>query len=91
MEPGFFARNDEAACIALSLERAQSALNRADSCDEATVKRLYLSLAECWREIAQQFERLSALRSPKSPIGSVEDKRLPVHSVRALTRPNFTT
>lgn len=49
--------------VARCLELAQSEHDRANSCRDATTRELHLSLAECWRSMAKQFESLSSLHT----------------------------
>jgi hypothetical protein len=60
MEPDFAALSGQervARCLAL----AQAELDRANACRDAVTRDLHLSLAECWRSMAKQFESLSSL------------------------------
>jgi hypothetical protein len=62
MELEFSALSDEervARCHAL----AQAELDRANACADATRRQLHLSLAECWRTMARQFETLGSIRT----------------------------
>jgi len=58
-----FAALSEKERVARCLALAQSELERANACTNPTRKELHLSLADCWRSMAQQFETLSSLRS----------------------------
>ena len=72
MEPEFSGL-DERERVTRCLELAQSERDRADSCRDATARELHLSLAECWRSMARQFESLSSLRTEMN--GQAHDLR----------------
>lgn len=47
--------------VALCLEHAQAALDRANACEEFHTKQTHVALAECWHSLARQFDTLSEL------------------------------
>lgn len=62
MEPEFSGLSERER-VARCLELAQSETDRANSSRDAVARNLHLSLAECWRSMAKQFESLSSLRT----------------------------
>jgi len=83
MEPDFSALGERER-IARCLELAQAELDRANASRNATTRELHLSLVECWRSMARQFESLSSLQAEihaKKP----ENRRTP----RPSAKPGF--
>ena len=66
-----FAALGERERITLCLELAQSASERASSCRNSATKELLLSLAQCWRSMAKQFEALAFLNAELQHTGRV--------------------
>ena len=73
MSEGDFSTLNGASRVALCLEHAQAALDRANACGEFNTKQTHLTLAECWYSIARQFETLSELSeaAPRQPMAVV--------------------
>ena len=85
MEPDFAALSEQervARCLAL----AQAELDRANACRDPVTRDLHLSLAECWRSMAKQFESLSSLNIElKSKDRNLQEFGLPLQLKRFAT------